>query len=494
MYQCKAYAKEVELLKGQVRNILLVGSGNKLVEKILLINTLERLGVSYHFEEEIEELLQLMFANFQDDSIDNSNLFTTSVQFRIFRQHGYRIPSSVFNKFKGTNGKFKESLIQDVTGMLSLYEAAYVGTHGEDILDEALAFSKTHLLLMLPSLNPNLANQVKRALHRCLHRSMPRLEARHYISFYEKDPSRDDLLLRFAKVDYNLLQLLHKQEFVMSQGGGMKWKFLLNFLMQKRPTECYFWSSFAYFEPHYSFARVILAKVIMVMTLLDDTYDAYGTFEELKQYTNAVERWDAVDLPEYLTLVFGVLANLHEELEFKDLARAYELEIKWVEDGYAPTMEEYFANGIATSTGTLLLASFVGMGEFAKVDAFDWLRANPRIAVASAIVGRLINDLASSEREQERGHIAGALECYMKEFDLSKQDAIDEIYRRIDDGWKDINEEILRPTTVSMHLLMRILNITRSVDALYKDGEAFTHQQILKDKMELLYLNPIPVC
>lgn len=81
----------------------------------------------------------------------------------------------------------------------------------------------------------------------------------------------------------------------------------------------------------------------------------------------------------------------------------------------------------------------------------------------------------------------------MKEFSLSKQDAIDEIYRRIDDGWKDINEEILRPTTVSMHLLMRILNLTRSVNVLYKDGEAFTHQEILKDDLELLFLNPIPV-
>ncbi|XAR48732.1 Valencene synthase [Bertholletia excelsa] len=247
------------------------------------------------------------------------------------------------------------------------------------------------------------------------------------------------------------------------------------------------------------------------MTLLDDTYDAYGTFEELKQFTNAVERWDAVDLPEYLTFVFRALANLHEELEvplaaqgrsycvdrlrqrFKYLASAYELEIRWVEDGYAPTMEEYFANRIVTSMGTLLLASFVGMGEFAKVDAFDWLQANPRIAVASAILGRLFNDLASSEGEREREHIAGALECYMKEFSLSKQDAIDEIYRRIDDGWKDINEEILRPTTVSMHLLMRILNLTRSVNVLYKDGEAFTHQEILKDDLELLFSNAIPV-
>ncbi|CAH2050036.1 unnamed protein product [Thlaspi arvense] len=421
--QCKAYAKEVEMLKGQVRKQAVV---KKSAEKILLINTLERLGVSYHFEEEIEELLQLVFANFQDDSIDDS--ICSLLQFSFV----YSDNMGVFNKFKDMDGKFKESLIQDVTGMLSFS-----------------CFLQNPPPLMLPSLNPNLANQVKRALHRCLHRSMPRLEARHYISFYEKDPSRDELLLRFAKVDYNLLQLLHKQEIcdVSRWWNEMEIPTKLPYA-RNRPTECYFWSSFAYFEPHYSFARVILAKVIMVMTLLDDTYDAYGTFEELKQFTNAI--W--------------ALANLHGELEvplatqgrsycvdrlrqrFKDLARAYELEIKWVEDGYAPTMEEYFANGIATSTGTLLLASFVGIGEFAKVDAFDWLHANPRIAVACAIVGRLINDLASSEREQERGHIAGALECYMKEFSLSKQDAIDEINRRIDDGWKDINEEILRPT------------------------------------------------
>ena len=37
----------------------------------------------------------------------------------------------------------QESLNSDVRGMLSLYEATHLRVHGEDILDEALAFCTT---------------------------------------------------------------------------------------------------------------------------------------------------------------------------------------------------------------------------------------------------------------------------------------------------------------------------------------------------------------
>lgn len=85
------YVKEVDLLKEEVRTML-VAAGSKLVEAMSLINTLERLGVSYHFEKEIEEVLEQMFnapANFGDDQ--DYDLFTTALHFRIFRQHGYKM-------------------------------------------------------------------------------------------------------------------------------------------------------------------------------------------------------------------------------------------------------------------------------------------------------------------------------------------------------------------------------------------------------------------
>lgn len=56
-----------------------------------LIDTVERLGLSYHFENEIEqELLQLFNLNtdYNDEAYD---LYTVALHFRLFRQHGYRI-------------------------------------------------------------------------------------------------------------------------------------------------------------------------------------------------------------------------------------------------------------------------------------------------------------------------------------------------------------------------------------------------------------------
>ncbi|MBZ5797691.1 hypothetical protein K8353_47550, partial [Burkholderia contaminans] len=49
--------------------------------------------------------------------------------------------SDVFNKFKDSQGNSKKSLIENPKGMLSLYEAAHLRDHGEDILDEALDFT-----------------------------------------------------------------------------------------------------------------------------------------------------------------------------------------------------------------------------------------------------------------------------------------------------------------------------------------------------------------
>lgn len=46
-----------------------------------------------------------------------------------------------------------------------------------------------------------------------------------------------------------------------------------------------------YYEPQYSFARMLLVKVLLVISILDDTYDAYGTFEELELLTEAFERY-----------------------------------------------------------------------------------------------------------------------------------------------------------------------------------------------------------
>lgn len=57
-----------------------------------------------------------------------------------------------------------------------------------------------------------------------------------------------------------------------------------------RMVECYFWTLGVYFEPQYSRARIMLAKTIAMISVIDDTYDSYGTVDELQIFTDAVER------------------------------------------------------------------------------------------------------------------------------------------------------------------------------------------------------------
>ena len=104
----------------------------------------------------------------------------------------------MFKKFKDNEGKFKESLVHDIPGMLSLYEASHLRGHGEEILDEALIFTTTHLKSLASSLSSPLSEQVNHSplseqvnhsLKHPIRKSMPRREARRYLSVYEQDDS-----------------------------------------------------------------------------------------------------------------------------------------------------------------------------------------------------------------------------------------------------------------------------------------------------------------
>ncbi|KAL0459218.1 UNVERIFIED_CONTAM: Cis-muuroladiene synthase, partial [Sesamum latifolium] len=113
------YAEAIKELKEEARSMLLADGSN--ADKLILIDTIERLGVGYHFEQEIEDQLQETFKfQSEDKGQHDYNLFTTALQFRLLRQHRYSVSCDVFNKFKGEDNKFEETLSRDVKGLLSL--------------------------------------------------------------------------------------------------------------------------------------------------------------------------------------------------------------------------------------------------------------------------------------------------------------------------------------------------------------------------------------
>ncbi|KAH7544271.1 hypothetical protein JRO89_XS15G0138700 [Xanthoceras sorbifolium] len=394
--------QEFEGLKQEVRRILVSTTEND-SQKLCLIDDVQRLGVAYHFTKEIEDELQKLYN-------DDNNLYTVALRFRLLRQEGYYVPCDVFNKFKDDQGKLKEYLLDDVHGMLCLYEAAHLGIRGEDVLDEDLAFTASHLESMASHVTPQLAEQIIRSLNRPIRRNLPRLEAKYYIDIYSGDDSKNQTLLKFAKLDFNMLQVQHQKE---------------------------------------------LSSII-------ESYCVHYSIQEIKK-----------------------------------LVKAYCVEAKWCNERFVPTMEEYMDISLVTIIYPMAaITAFLGMGKIANRDVFEWSSNNnyPKIIKASAFIFRLMDDIVSHEFEQKRQHVVSSIECYMKQHTGVSEEEVIKIFRKeIFNAWKDINQEFLKPTAAPMPILTRILNLSRAVDVIYKDGDGYTNSHVIKHYIESLLLNPFPL-
>lgn len=77
---------------------------------------------------------------------------------------------------------------------------------------------------------------------------------------------------------------------------------------------------------------------------------------------------------------------------------------------------------------------------------------------------------------------------------MTEQEAEKVMWKMVDDAWKDINEECLRPTPVPRPLLMRILNLSRVIEVLYKGKDGYTHSQTeTKGFVAALLVDPVPL-
>nr|GME12960.1 (-)-germacrene D synthase-like [Ipomoea batatas] len=372
-----------------------------------------------------------------------NELYVVSLYFRLLRQHGYHVPSSVFEKFTEYDGKFKESLANNVEAILSLYEASHLRVNGEKILDEALIFATSHLKSMLPNLTDPLRSQVNEALKRPIYKRLTRIEARRYISIYEANETHDIVLLKFAKLDFNMLQKEHQQEL-----GNLT-------------------------------------------------------------------RWDAVllnELPEYMRVCYAALLDVYAEMEkelvvngesyhinyakneMKKLVGAYYEEAKWFHNRRNPKFEEYMKVTLVTC-GYMMLSttSIVGMqGDFVTKEAFDWVSKEPLIVQAASIINRFMDDMVGHEFEQQRGYADTAVEICMKQYGKSKEETFNEFQTRVSNAWKDINQECLNPTAFPMPILIRVVNLARVMDLLYKDEDTYTHSATeTKDIITSVLIDPI---
>nr|XP_043637381.1 alpha-isocomene synthase-like [Erigeron canadensis] len=493
--------KEVEKLKEELRKEIseTLNVATQHTNLLKLIDAIERLGVAYYFEDDIAQVLR----HFYDAYGDHWKGDGVSIWFRLMRQHGYYVSSDIFRNYKDKDGAFKEPLENDIQGLLDLYEATYLRVPGEITLDDALAYTKTRLndIAKDPLIsNPILSSHIQEVLARPVHKTLPRLEALRYIPFYQQLASRNESLLKLAKLGFNLLQSLHKKELCQISMWWKGYNVPTNLsYARNRLVECYFWALGVYIEPQYSQSRMFVAKILAVATLLDDTYDAYGTYEELEKFTEAINRWSIASLeglPEQMKLIYQMLVNIYEDMEgvLKKMGKAHHLnyireammeyigcyltEAKWANERYIPPVEEHQEVRVVSSGYKFtLIASFAAMGDIITDETFKWALTMPPLAKSCCVLCRTMDDLVTREDEQERMHVASGIQCYMKEYDVSDEQHVHDLFtNKVEEAWKELNKESLTcKDVVELPIIMLVINLARVMDVLYKNKDHFTY-------------------
>nr|GMC70530.1 isoprene synthase, chloroplastic-like [Ipomoea batatas] len=496
-------------LEGEVRNVLDEGK-LEVVALLELIDDIRRLGLGYKFKQSSSRALAKLRMS-QGQEATNMNLHSCSLYFRLLREHGFDISPDVFEQFMDNIADE-----DDVRGLLSLYEASFLGYEGENILEEAREVTTMHLNSIKDRIDPRSAEEVKHALELPFHRRVERVEARRSIQSYSKSGELNQALLSLAKIDFNTVQavyqtdLQHLTKWWKDTALADKLSFARNRLM-----ESFFWAIGMCYDPQHSKCREAVTKTFNLVTVLDDVYDVYGSLDELEIFTVAVERWgvDVIeDLPDYMKLCYLSLFNTINDLAYDtlkekgetvipimkkmwaDLLKAFLQEAKWMYNKYTPTFDEYLNNARFSVSGCVMLVhSYFTTTQNITKEAIDSLEKYHDLLILPSIVFRLANDLSSSKAEIERGETVNSITCYMNETGLSEELAREHIDKLIDECFKKMNKQLVASNSpFEKSFTETAINLARIALCQYQYGDAHSDPDVrARNQIESIIISPV---
>ncbi|OMO64933.1 hypothetical protein COLO4_31678 [Corchorus olitorius] len=479
-YDGEEYKRRADNLKQSVK-AMFDEAGEELA-KLELIDMIRKLGLSHLFAEEMQQALQ---------SVASSR---------------NRKKNDVFNGFLDEKGAFSKTKCTEIKGVLELFQASYLAFEGEDILNEAKKFSTETLRnLNYSTLGSNLAKEVVHALELSTHWRVQWFDVKWHITMYESKNIKNkdkNILLEQAKLNFNAVQATLQKD--LSQVSRW-WRNLgimqhLDFT-RDRLAESFLCAVGLAYEPQYSCFRKCLTKITTMILIIDDVYDVYGSLEELQQFTDAVDRWDFSEiqqLPECMKICFRALCDITNEIAYDiqehngswnvqpllhlrkawaGFCKALFVEAKWYNEGYTPSLEEYLSNALISSGGIVIsVHSMLSVGhDQISDDMLNFLGQNEDLVYNVSIIIRLCNDLGTSVAEKERGDAPSSILCYMREVNVSEEQAQEHIKDLITKTWKKINGQSFNISqSPSLQSFVKVTtNIARMVHCLYQFGDGF---------------------
>eukprot|EP01018_Ginkgo_biloba_P026063 Gb_09324 [translate_table: standard] len=526
----------------------LMGEGdNDLLDHLLTVDDVERMGIDRHFEKEINVAVDYVYRYWNESrgigrgrKSAVADLNTTALGLRILRLHRYHVsPDDVLQSFRDENGHFNCFHGSEAEGdgdastrsMLNLFRASLVAFEGEKVMDKAKFFTANFLKQVAAKGNdqvsPSVLHEIKYALDYPWRSDLPRLQARNFIDSYAGQSTATSSneyrlkCLELAKLDFNMLQSTHQKEMqLVSRWWRQSGLADLTFA-RHRHVEYYFWAASVVPEPGFSKFRIAFAKVASLETIIDDIYDTYGTVAELKLFTEAVRRWDLSMMervPEYMRICFKALYEAVNELASQAqktqgremlnyIRRAWEVyigsylqEAEWIADEYVPPMEEYIENGIISSgLGVLTLHGILLLNEPLTHHILREIDTPSRFHRLAGLTVRLRGDAMTFRTEKVRGEVASSVSCYMKENPgCTEEDALNYIDAVIVDSFKGLNWEFLKPDNINTASMWNIkkhaFNIAKGPQFFYTHGDGYSVTATdINDHLRKALIEPVPI-
>ncbi|KAG5616034.1 hypothetical protein H5410_015858 [Solanum commersonii] len=318
-------------------------------------------------------------------------------------------------------GQFKEILcMNNIKGVLSLYEASYLSTEDESIMGMAQKFSIHNM--------------------------------KKYLKQKMDDRDKNNTLVKQVShaLDFNMLQAKYLDELKQLS----RWHENMNLVETMRFTRDRLVEFF--------FLELKLGELT---TIIDDMYELHGTLEELVLFTDMVDSYQAECKCVFLALFNSVNELAYDILKEQDinilpylrkscieLFKTYLVDAKWYYeyDKYTPSFKEH---GWVSIGGPLVIKFFyICTMNPIKKDDLELLEQNLPLIQLPSLIGRLEDDLGTSQ-----GDAPKSIQCYMMETKNSEENVRDYIKELIGQTWKKMNKVVMDNTTSLSKDFVRIL-------------------------------------
>ncbi|XP_056161804.1 (E,E)-alpha-farnesene synthase-like [Syzygium oleosum] len=467
--------------------------------KLELIDSMRKLGLSNLFVTEIKEALETVASTNGGVFNVEDQLYASALRFRLLRQHGHVVSQNELRMFKEGRNTLNGSNCEEVEDMIELLEASHLALEGENILDEAKAFSTGIVRERVSGLDGQLLKRAVHALELPMHWRVQWFDIKWQIGLYEQQEDKQSNLLELAKLNFNMVQATHQRDL---RDISRWWRDLgliehVNFA-RDRLVESFLCALGLSQGSRFSSLRKSLTKVIILILVIDDIYDLYGSLEELECFTGAITRWDSEQiqqLPDCMKVCFRALRDVTYDIAYdigkdedwhrvlphltkawEDFCKALLNEAKWDNMGYTPSLEEYLNNAWTSSSGPLILShACYFTGHMKLDDAADLLQRNKDLIYNVSMIIRLCNDLGTSTAERDRGDAPSSVVCYMREANVSEDVARKHIKVLINQAWKRINARCFgnAETPFLRPFIIVTVNAARVAHMLYQFGDGF---------------------